>query len=232
MAYARMTSAQATTSRARRLGWLSSVAFIALVTSACSGGGSSSAGTPTSPSESGPTTSIAPSTGGTSTSSGTGSPTSPTSSSPSGTPTTGAPTPAPCRTSDLAVVLRGSQAAAGSTFSHLVLTNTTGHSCVTGGFAGVSYVGGGNGTQIGAPARRVSAGQSHPLVLQPGGRALATLQQANAANYPSGRCQPTHADGLRVYPPNQTAAVFLRQPTLACAKRTAHLLSIAPFRAG
>ena len=139
--------------------------------------------------------------------------------------------PPPCSTAGLAVSLQGSQGAAGSSFSHLVLTNTTSHPCSTGGFAGVSYVGHGNGTQLGAPAERVSADQSRLLVLPPGGDVAAILRQADAGNYPAGQCHPTHADGLRVYPPNQTASAFVRQPTLACAKSAVQLLSIAPFRA-
>ncbi len=40
-------------------------------------------------------------------------------------------------------------------FGRIILTNVSDHSCKIGGYGGLSYVGGGDGTQVGAPADRV-----------------------------------------------------------------------------
>ena len=46
--------------------------------------------------------------------------------------------------------------------------NTSGHTCRTGGYGGVSLVGNGDGTQLGAPARRIDAAAVRTIVLRPG----------------------------------------------------------------
>jgi hypothetical protein len=217
------------TARREGSGWISAWLATALLTAACSGAGSPSAGS-----------SVPPPSGGSASRTVAHSPAnsrSPSRDTPSSSrptrsgPTKTAPPVPPCGSADLAVALVGGQPAAGSVYSKLVMTNTSDHVCSTGGFAGVSYVGHGNGTQIGAPARRISAHQVQTLLLHPGASAVAALQEANARNYPPVRCGPTPADGLRVYPPNQTAAVYIRHPTLACSKNGVDLLSLAPFHA-
>ena len=68
-------------------------------------------------------------------------------------PAQAAGTPA-CTNADLHASYRGGDGAAGTVFGRIVLRNTSDHACHTGGYGGISYVGHGDGTQIGAPARR------------------------------------------------------------------------------
>lgn len=79
----------------------------------------------------------------------------------------------------------------------------------------MSFVGDGNGTQLGAPAERTGAART--VSLASGRSTTALLQVAEAGNYPSGTCRPTTADGFRVYPPDSTTAAFVKSSVQACA---------------
>jgi Domain of unknown function (DUF4232) len=149
-------------------------------------------------------------------------------SSPSGTPTPSGP--ARCTSKDLRVSLMGGEGAAGSTYYDLTLTNTSGHMCRTGGFGGVSLVGDGNGTQIGAPADRTEPGKVRAITLRPDGRAAATLRVTNAENYSPSKCEPAPAEGFRVYPPNETHAVYVAQGSTGCRNDSVHLLTLTPYQ--
>ena len=151
-----------------------------------------------------------------------------TASSSSATPTPSGP--ARCTPKGLRVALTGGEGAAGSTYYELTLTNTSGHLCHTGGFGGVSLVGDGNGTQIGAPADRTEPGKVRAITLQPEGRAAATLRVTNAENYSPSKCDPTPAEGFRVYPPNETHAAYVAQGSTGCRNDTVHLLTLTPYQ--
>ena len=138
--------------------------------------------------------------------------------------------PARCTTKDLRVSLTGGEGAAGSTYYQLTLTNTSGHVCRTGGFGGVSQVGGGNGTQIGAPADRTEADKVRAITLRPDGGATATLRVTNAENYSPAKCDPTPAQGFRVYPPNETHAAYVARGSTGCRNPKVHLLSLTPYQ--
>ena len=125
--------------------------------------------------------------------------------------------------------LTDGEGAAGSTYYRLVLTNTSGHTCRTGGFGGVSLVGGGNGSQIGAPADRSKSGQVKRLLLKPTAKAEATLQVANAENYPASKCRPAPAEGFRVYPPNETRSAYVESAATGCRNHAVHLLTLSPY---
>lgn len=134
-----------------------------------------------------------------------------------------------CGNADLHATYGGAEGAAGSTYGHLRLRNVSGHTCVVQGFGGLSYVGHGDGTQIGAPAGR--AGSHTPrIVLQPGDHASSLVRETNAQNYPQHRCHPTHVDGFRVYVPDSRAAQFVRHPTIGCANPHVHTLSHRSYR--
>lgn len=141
------------------------------------------------------------------------------------TPTSGAvPT---CGVNDLAVTLGSFSGAAGSQYVPILFQNTSAKPCELHGFPGVSFVGKGNGTQLGAAA---DWDQSKPIVqntLQPKATVAANLQIANAGNYDSAQCQPLAADGFRVYPPHSTKSVFVKSANLtACQSDSVHLLTV------
>jgi uncharacterized protein DUF4232 len=98
----------------------------------------------------------------------------------------------------------------------LVFTNRGNRSCELQGFPGVSYVAGDDGHQVGSAAARTGdRGKSVPIA--PGGTASAQLRQVNVANFDAATCQPTPVRGLRVYPPGETAAIFVPLGGTGCA---------------
>jgi hypothetical protein len=140
---------------------------------------------------------------------------------PDGSPVAEGPTSAAsttCGPGELAVGLRTPRggAAAGSRYELLTFRNTSASACTVDGHPGVSFVGGGNGTQLGAPAAQ--NGPVHAVRLAPGTSATALLQIANAANYDPAACAPTTSDGLRVYPPDWRVSVFVPFRTDACQR--------------
>jgi hypothetical protein len=150
--------------------------------------------------------------------------------SPSVVAATAAPAVPACRTGDLDVGVRGGDGAMGSRYFYVVLTNRSGHACRTGGYGGVSMVGAGNGTQIGAPADRDSSVKPVAITLQPGDRARARLQVAEAGNYSAAKCDPATAQGFRVYPPNETHSAYVAEPVDGCRSATVHLMTLQPYR--
>jgi hypothetical protein len=109
----------------------------------------------------------------------------------------------------LSVSVGQSQGAAGSLIIPLMFQNTGTTTCTLQGYPGVSIVGA-NGVQLGAAAART--GQATPLVsLTPGQSTAAIFRQANPGIL---NCTPVAAQGFRVYPPNQTTALFAADPSL------------------
>jgi Protein of unknown function (DUF4232) len=144
-------------------------------------------------------------------------------------PAQAAATPS-CTNSDLVASYRHSDNGAGHSYGWIVLRNTSGHTCHTGGYGGVSYVGDGNGTQIGAPAVRIDASAVASYQLAPGQRLRSPLDEVNALNFPKKRCRPAHVDGFRVYVPNATASQYVVHPTVGCRNHHVKLMRQKPYR--
>jgi hypothetical protein len=72
----------------------------------------------------------------------------------------------------------------------------------------VSYVAGDDGHQVGPAAAREGE-KGDPVTLNPGQVGFATVGFVNVRNYDEAACQPTPVKGLRVYPPHETASVFV-----------------------
>jgi hypothetical protein len=119
--------------------------------------------------------------------------------------------------------------AAGSVYMQLILTNSGTATCLLTGFAGVSLTADANGEPIGAPATRDESTPVTEVVLAPGQAGTATLRYTQAGNYTE--CTRTQAAGLRVYPPGDTASLFLSQPRDACTNAGINLLIIGAFQA-
>lgn len=117
---------------------------------------------------------------------------------------------------------------AGHRYGRIVLTNVSAQTCRMGGFGGLSYVGHGNGTQIGAAATR--EGGWSPFDLKPGQRAYSPVDEAVAQNYPAKTCKPTPVDGFRVYVPGATKSQYVPHPTTGCANAAIHLISHKSYR--
>ena len=119
--------------------------------------------------------------------------------------------------------------AAGSVYMELILTNSGKSACHLKGFAGVSLTTGPNGQPIGAPAQRDTSVAVQDVLLAPGKSGTAVLRYTQAGNYPD--CAKTAAAGFRVYPPEDTASLFVARPSDACSNASIELLSIGAFQA-
>ncbi len=120
--------------------------------------------------------------------------------------------------------------AAGSLYMKLILTNSGTESCVLKGFPGVSLTAGPTADPIGAAASRDDAQPVTDVVLAPGKAGFAQLRYTQAGNYPD--CTQVAAAGFRVYPPEDTASVFIPQQHQACSNASINLLSVQAFQAG
>ena len=134
-----------------------------------------------------------------------------------------------CGNADLTASYRHSDNGAGHSYGWIVLRNTSGHTCSTGGFGGISYVGDGNGTQIGAAAVRVG-GPAKTYVLRPGQRLRSQVDEVTALNYPRKTCRPRHVDGFRIYVPNSTLSQYVAHPTTGCRSHHVKLIHHKPYR--
>ena len=86
-------------------------------------------------------------------------------------------------------------------------------------------------TQIGLAAKRGSTTPVKLITLAPGATANALLQIVDALNFPTATCSPAKAAFLRVYPPNQTAPVYLADASEVCAQPV-QTLFISAVQAG
>lgn len=150
--------------------------------------------------------------------------------SPRPTPTsTTTPTPvvARCAVDTLSVTLGKGNGAAGSAIVPILFTNTGSTTCELHGFPGVSFVGGGNGTQLGAPADEDSTVAIVANTLKPRDTVQAQLKISRAQNFDN--CTIVPADGFRVYPPHSFDAVFVKATGFsACSNASIHLLTVQP----
>ncbi|MBT2550305.1 DUF4232 domain-containing protein [Arthrobacter sp. ISL-65] len=119
--------------------------------------------------------------------------------------------------------------AAGSVYMELILTNSGEASCHLKGFAGVSLTTGPNAQPIGAPAQRDTSVAVQDVLLAPGKSGTAVLRYTQAGNYPD--CTKAAAAGFRIYPPEDTASLFVARPSDACSNASIELLSIGAFQA-
>lgn len=138
-----------------------------------------------------------------------------------------------CRTAGLTVTLDDSQAggAAGSAYIPMDFTNSSGSACALLGYPGVSFVTA-RGAQLGAAATRNAQFASVLVSLAPGRSAHVWLQVAQAQNYPASTCRPASANGLRIFPPGNTAATYVYRSFTACRSAAAQILTVTPLRAG
>jgi hypothetical protein len=119
--------------------------------------------------------------------------------------------------------------AAGSVYSQLILTNSGAEACLLRGFPGVSLTADANGEPLGAPARQDATSPVADVMLAPGQAGAADLRYTQAGNYPD--CTTAQAAGYRVYPPEETASLFLPTPRTACTNTSIELLTIGAFHA-
>jgi hypothetical protein len=151
------------------------------------------------------------------------------SSGPSGTPSTPpaaanpgeqsppeAATSGECKAGELKLSIGRGDAAAGTAYRPLRFTNAGQRTCTMQGFPGVSYVAGDDGHQVGPAAFREGT-KGAVVSLAPGETAFATVGFTQVHNFDPNVCKPTPVRGLRVYPPHDTASMFLALEGTGCA---------------
>lgn len=144
--------------------------------------------------------------------------------------TTAAAGPALCKSAGLSAATDASGGgAAGSVYMKLILTNTGTEPCILRGFPGVSLAADAGSGPIGAPADRDESTPAADILLAPGQAGWAQLRYTHAENYSD--CSLVDAAGYRIYPPEDTASLFLAQPTKACSNADIKLLTIGAFQA-
>jgi uncharacterized protein DUF4232 len=137
-----------------------------------------------------------------------------------------------CKAADLKLTLKGSDAGAGHAYVNLVFTNKGSRTCTMQGYPGVSYVTGDNGRQVGEAAYRQGT-KGAVVTLAPGKSAYAPIDEVNVHNYDPAACHPTSTRGLRIYPPHDTAAMFVSQSGTGCTGSVpGHQLSVKTVVAG
>jgi len=134
---------------------------------------------------------------------------------------------AACSTDHLALSLGTPDGAAGHVYLPLIFTNTGTTPCAVTGYPGVSFqTTASGGASVGNAATRQGTGTPATLTLQPGGKASATIDVTQAANFDPLQCVPTPVGGFRVYPPNQFASAFVPYATNACANNSVSTLTV------
>jgi Protein of unknown function (DUF4232) len=134
-----------------------------------------------------------------------------------------------CTNAHLTASYQGGDAAMSHVYGRIILRNTSRESCWVRGYGGLSYVGGGNGKQVGAAADRTPSNKPK-VVLTPGEKVRSAVVETSLAPYPRKKCQPTPVDGFRVYIPDETGSQFIEHRTTGCANDAIHLISHKAYR--
>jgi Protein of unknown function (DUF4232) len=151
--------------------------------------------------------------------------------SPAGTPSPAAAPGGPCGTAALRMTLGPASAATGHFYRPVVFTNISGASCTLYGYPGISFVAAIGGKQIGAAAGR-SPASKQLVVLAPGGKAHALLDLLDVLNFPAPVCAARSAHWLKIYPPSQFSAGYVRWTAEVCSKSKPVYVFVAPVRQG
>ena len=133
--------------------------------------------------------------------------------------------PAGCLTSALRATLGAAEGTAGSAYQVIVLANVSGKTCALYGYPGVSFVSGVGGSQIGKDAARDRTTAPKVVTLAPGHSGSFALRVVDAAALPAASCDPVTANWLKIFPPENTAALYVGYPARACASKTATILT-------
>jgi hypothetical protein len=136
-----------------------------------------------------------------------------------------------CHTGDLKVTAAYGDGAAGHYSINLRFTNRSGHTCTLYGYPGVSWVTGDNGTQVNDPFQRVSETKK-TITLKPGATGHAMVVEVQVGFFDEKVCKPVSVRGYRVYPPDETAAIFVSSPEKACSAKGIGVGQVYPIVSG
>jgi hypothetical protein len=155
----------------------------------------------------------------------------PATSVPGKSPGTGPGAAAACSSRYLRADKGIAQGTAGSVYAVITFTNLNNVSCTLYGYPGVSFGAGKPVTQVGLAAAENPGTPRELVTLKPGGVANALLQIVDAGNFSPAQCHPVKATWLQIYPPNQTAPLYVPYPSTTCAKHV-QILTVGAVRPG
>lgn len=138
-----------------------------------------------------------------------------------------------CHTADLKVAV-AADPAGGATSHHgelLVFTNSSAHKCTLYGYPGVSFVAGDQGAQVGSAFTR-NGGTRKMIQLAAGAKAHATIVLVTTEVFDAADCKPVQVRGYRIYPPDETASIFVSRPQKACSVKGSGAGEVQPVAAG
>ncbi|GAA3297988.1 DUF4232 domain-containing protein [Dactylosporangium vinaceum] len=139
-----------------------------------------------------------------------------------------------CHTGDLKVTAQGAMSGGGemnNRYVWLVFTNTSSRSCTLYGYPGVSWVAGDSGQQVNEATVRKSGTTPARFTLAPQASGHATVHDGNPDAF-GPECQPVEVRGYRVYPPDETAAIFVPWAVMACSGRGVNVGTVSPLVPG
>lgn len=132
-----------------------------------------------------------------------------------------------CALDSLKVTLGTPDGTAGTSYYPIIFTNTGTVACELHGYPGVSFVGDGNGTQIGAAAAEDGSVAIVANTLAPGSAVTARLAISDPGNYSD--CSPVPVDGLRIYPPHSYTSAYVATTGLTgCSNKARNILTVQP----
>jgi len=121
-------------------------------------------------------------------------------------------------------------AAAGSTYYQLEISNISGRSCTLFGYPGVSAIRGGH--QVGSAAARAGSHPATQLTLAPSSTVHVILQISDVHNFARSACKPTQASALRVFAPGDFSSTQFPFTFAACGKKGPRFLHVSAVIGG
>jgi Protein of unknown function (DUF4232) len=118
----------------------------------------------------------------------------------------------------LVVWTSANQGALGTIFWTLDFTNQSGSTCTLRGYPKVSAVNVA-GHRLGSVAVHDTTKKVTTVTLPKEASAITMLAIVNAGNFPTSKCGPADAAGVRVTPPNGSASKVVPFPFQACTKK-------------
>jgi uncharacterized protein DUF4232 len=110
----------------------------------------------------------------------------------------------------------------------LEFTNISHRTCVLDGYPSVDAYAGTR--QVGSPATLDTSVRPRTVTLIPGGTAHASLRYTGTGRFGHAACHQVTASWLRVYPPHQAGATFVRWRVPACSRPGPRFLAVAAIQ--
>ena len=137
-----------------------------------------------------------------------------------------------CVAGQLRAGIESADGTAGHQGFTLVFVNESAQACTMYGYPGVSFVVGASGPQVNDPAVRAAGVAAVVVTLAPSRSARASLWLVQVGNYDEATCKPVEVAGFRVYPPDDTSALFVASTQRVCSAKGVGVPEVLPVQPG